>query len=123
MIAALETLRAQKIGDLIGAARQRLKRKFCFAMAARIDDPQRGAILAFGIARELRVEPVQRPVERHGIGPAKSFHRGIVVGAMLEQKSAGFLERGHWFFPARPRTCWMIPEKSTAPFPLLSNAW
>ena len=29
--------------------------------------------------------------------------------------------RSH-YFPARPRTCWMIPEKSTPPCPAASNA-
>ncbi len=95
MVAALEPLRAQKVSDLVGTARQRREREFCLAVAAGSDDPQRRAILAFGIARQLRVEPVQRPVEWHRIRPAESLDCRIVVGAMLEQERACVLERGH----------------------------
>ena len=70
MIAALEPLRPQEVRDLIGAARQRGERKLRLAVAAGIDNPQRGAILAVPVARQLGIEPVQRPVERFGIGPA-----------------------------------------------------
>ena len=95
MIAALQPLRAQEIGDLVGTARQRGKREFCFLVAAGIDDPQRGAVPAVGIARQFRVEPVQRPVERHRIGPAKTLYCRIVIGAVLQQKGARFLECRH----------------------------
>src|SRR5450432_182336 len=95
MIAAPETLRAQKIRHLIGTAGQCLERELGVAVAAGIDDPQRRAILAGWIARKLRVEPVQRPVERRRIRPAESFYGSIVVGAMPKQEGAGFLEGRH----------------------------
>src|SRR5580704_2348020 len=122
MVAALEPLRAQEIRDLVGAGRQRRKRKSCLLVAAGIDDPQRGAIAAHRIMRELRVEPVQRPVERHRLRPAETLYRGIVVGTIFQKKSARFLESGHRYFPARLRTCWIIPEKSLPPLPAASNA-
>src|SRR6266480_3838404 len=95
MIAALQPLRAQEIRDLIGTARQRLERELCFPVVAGIDDPQRRTILALWIARQFRIEPVQRPVERHWVRPLKSLDRRIVVDAMLEQESSRFLESGH----------------------------
>ena len=172
MIAALQALRAQEIRDLVGTARQRLEREFCLAVAAGIDDPQRRAAFAVGVARQLRIEPVQRPVEGDRIGPAEIRHRLVVVGAVFQQERAGFLEGRHvmalhtlnvstsrlilrsralarrlegWpqartspsfetlasrshlrmtacHFCANPRTCWMMPEKSTPPFPAASNA-
>jgi hypothetical protein len=36
-----------------------------------------------------------RSLLSHGIRPAKSLHRRIVVAAMLEQERAGFLEGRH----------------------------
>src|SRR5215813_14837557 len=96
MIAALQALCAQEIGYLIGAPGKRGKREFCLAVAAGIYDPQRRAVAAFGIARQLRIEPVQRPVERHWIGPAETLHRRIVVGPMPQQKGARFLETRHF---------------------------
>src|SRR6266481_6142716 len=95
MIAALQPLRAQEVGELVGPARQRGEGKFCFLVAAGIDDPQRRAVLARGIARQFRVEPVQCPVERHRVRPAESLHRRIVVGAVLEQKRTRILECCH----------------------------
>jgi hypothetical protein len=95
MIAALEPLRAQEVCDLIGTARQRPERQLCFAIAAGIDDPQRRPVLAFGIARQFRIDPIQRPIKRHRIRPAESLHCRIVVGAMLQQECAGFLKCGH----------------------------
>ena len=49
MVAALQALRAQEVCDLVGTARQRGERELCLAVAAGIDDPQRGAVLAFGL--------------------------------------------------------------------------
>ena len=94
MIAALQPLRAQEVRHLIGTGRQRREGKFCFLVAG-IDDPERGAVPAVGIAGQFRIEPVQRPVERNRIGPAKSLHGRIVIGAVLEQKGACFLEGRH----------------------------
>jgi hypothetical protein len=98
MIAALEPLRAQEVSDLIGTARQRRERNFYLAVASGIHDPQRGPILALRITRQFRVEPIQCPVERHRIRPAESFDRRVVIGAMLEQKSARVLKCGHQLF-------------------------
>ena len=99
MIAALQPLRTQEVGDLVGTPRQRGKGEFRLPVAAGIDDPQRRAILALGVAREFRVEPIQRPVERNRIGPAESLYRSIVIRAVLEQKGARFLECRHQVFP------------------------
>ena len=49
MIAALQPLRAQEVGDLVGAPRQRGEGELCLAVAAGVDDPQRRAVLAVGI--------------------------------------------------------------------------
>jgi len=95
MIAALQPLRPQEIRDLVRTAGQRGERQFGFAVTAGIDDPQRRAVLGFRMARQFRIEPVQRPVERRRIGPAEILHRSIVVGAMLEQKGARLLECRH----------------------------
>ena len=104
VVATLQPLRAQKIRDLVGASRQRRKGEFRFAVLTGIDDPERGAVAAFGITRQFGIEPVQRPVERHRIGPTEALHRRIVVGAMLQKKRAGILECRHRYFPASPRT-------------------
>src|SRR5689334_4369696 len=122
MIAALQVLRAQEIGDLVGAARQRREGQFCLAVRTGIDDPERGAVPALGLLRKLRVEPIERPVERSGVGPAEAFDGRVVIGAMLEQKGARFLKGGHRLFPARLLTCRIIPEKSTPPCPAASNS-
>jgi hypothetical protein len=122
MIAALQALRAQKIGDLVGAARQRRKRKLGLAVMAGIDDPERGAVATLGIARELGIEPVERPVEGNRIGPAEAFDRNVLIRAVSKQKGTRFLEGRHQAFPASPLRCWIIPEKSTPPWPAASNA-
>ena len=83
MVATLQPLCTQEVRNLVGTARQRGKGELGFLVAAGIDDPQRRAILARGIARQFGVEPVQRPVERRWIGPAESLYRRIVIGAMF----------------------------------------
>src|SRR5689334_11885982 len=94
MIATLQPLRAQKVSDLVGAARQRREGKLCLLVAG-IDDPERGAVPAVGPAGKFRIEPVQRPVEGGWIGPAEAFHGRIVIGPVLKQKGARFLEGRH----------------------------
>ena len=94
MIAALHALRAQEVRHLVRTGREGRKGKFCLLVAG-IDDPERSAIPAVRIAGKFRIEPVQRPVERNRIGPAKPLYGRIVIGAMLEQKGACFLEGRH----------------------------
>jgi len=101
MVAALQTLRAQKICDLIGALRQRRKGQPGLAAITGIDDPERRAVLAFGLARKSRVEPVERPVERDGVGPTKLGEGLLVVRPVLQQKCARLLEGGHCLCPCR----------------------
>ena len=95
VVAALQPLRAQEVCHLAGAARQRREGEFCFPVAAGVDDPQRRTVLAIGILREAGVEPVQRPVERHRIGPAEFPDSGGVVRAVFQQKGARFLKGRH----------------------------
>ncbi len=95
VIAPLEPLRPQEVRDLIGAARQRRERKLGLAVAAGIDNPERRAIPAVRVARQFRIEPVQRPVERFGIGPAEIRDSLVVIRPMPEQERAGFLKGCH----------------------------
>jgi hypothetical protein len=83
VIAAFQALRAQEIGDLVGATRQRREGQFCFAVMTGIDDPERGAVAALGITRELGIKPVERPIEGNRIGPTKTFDRGVVIVAVF----------------------------------------
>jgi hypothetical protein len=94
MLAAPQPLRAQEVCHLIGTGRERCEGKFCFLVTG-IDDPERGAVPAVGIAGQFRVEPVERPVEWNRIWPAKTLHGRIVVGAVLKQKGACFLKTRH----------------------------
>ncbi|MBY9027781.1 hypothetical protein K7459_29435, partial [Pseudomonas fluorescens] len=71
MIAAFQALRAEKIGDLVGTARERHEGQLRLFVLRGIDDPERGAIPAFRIRRQLGVEPVERPVEGDRIWPAE----------------------------------------------------
>src|SRR5262249_39190727 len=97
-------------GDLVGASRQRRKGKPGLAIVAGIDDPERGAVTALGITRELRIEPVECPVERHGVGPAEAIDRSVIVRAVFEQKGTRFLKTGHLeVVPPRRQS----PPKST----------
>src|SRR6266545_73359 len=94
MIAALEPLRAQKACDLVGAGGQGREGELCLLVAG-IDDPERRAVPAVSVAGEFPVEPVERPVERNGVWPAKPLHGRIVIGAVFEQKGARVLEGRH----------------------------
>jgi hypothetical protein len=102
MVAAFQALRMQEIRNLVGTARQRGERQLCLAVAAGINDPQRRAVAALRVLRELRIEPVQRPVEGYRIGPTESLYGGLVIRAMLKQKRARFLKGGHQVIPSAP---------------------
>src|SRR5579863_9478810 len=99
MIAALQTLRAQKIRDLVGAPRQHRKRQFGFLVTAGIDNPERRTIPALRIARQFRIEPVQRPVERNSVRPAEIGNGLVVIAPVLQEKGAGFLKGCHVLCP------------------------
>src|SRR3954471_3088521 len=97
MIAALEPLRTQEVRDLVGAAGQRSKGQFGMPIAAGIDNPQRRAVPAVGVSSKLGIEPVQRPVERYRIGPAKARDGLVVIRPVFQQECAGFLKCRHIF--------------------------
>ena len=100
MVATPQSLRTQEIRNPVGAARQVCKGELGVPVCVGIDDLQCRAIPAFRIARKLRVEPIERPIERHWIRPAKSLHGRIVIGAILKQKGARFPKTGHRILPA-----------------------
>src|ERR1700733_5420537 len=99
MVAGLQPLRPQKIRYLVGAWRQRGKRQPGLAVAAGIDDPERRTIPALRIAGQFGIEPVQRPVERSYVGPAKPGDGLVVVRSVFQKKRARFLKGRHVKIP------------------------
>ena len=99
MVAAPEPLLAQIVGDLVRARGQLGKGEFRLPARRHIDDPERAAILAVGGVRQLGIEPVERPVERHGIGPLEPGHGLVVGGPVGEQELAGLSESRHGLRP------------------------
>src|SRR5471032_362094 len=83
------------VGDLVGTRAEFAEGELGLFAAGHVDDPEAAAVAALRRARELRIEPVERPVEGHGLGPLESLERRVVVGAIGEQELPRLLEGGH----------------------------
>src|SRR5882757_1254614 len=95
MVAAPQSLLAQIVGDLVRARGQLGEGKLGLLARRHVDDPERAAVPAVGGARQLRIEPFERPVERHRLRPLKPGHGLVVVGPVGQQELAGLLKRRH----------------------------
>ncbi len=114
-VAALHAQRAQPVGDAAGAFGQLGEGQLGGAFA---NDLERRAPTAFA-ARQLGVEPVERPVEAVQIRPAEARIRSVIIRAMRKQEIPRRLERliGHVPTPGCPSSQRKITEKSLAPKP------
>src|SRR5690349_3094652 len=107
MLAALQPEAAKAVRDLVRARAQLGESELGLLTGRDIDDPEPTAILALRRARQIGIEPVERPVEGHRLRPFEPFDRGLIVGAGVEQELPGLLKGGHEF-----RSC-ILPAYAT----------